>query len=228
MSILKANNISINYGSIVAVKSVSFEIEEGEYVSLVGFNGSGKSSLIKGLLGLTPISHGSFEFHIPFSKVSYLPQVNLAERDFPATVFEVVMLGTQKKTNRLPFYSKKDTLDAEEAMEMFNISELKNKRIGELSGGQQQRVLLARALCRKPEMLILDEPCAGLDAEITSDFYEMLVSLNIDSNITILMATHDLEESKKHSSRIIEIDQTIKYDGSSKDWFSLLEKVDSK
>ena len=220
MAMLKVNKVSITYGSLIAVKDISFEVDEGEYICVVGYNGSGKSSLIKGIFGLVPLSSGSTEFAIPMEHVAYLPQTNLAERHFPATVNEVVLTGTQKKARRLPFYSKADIKNAEEAMKLLNIFNLKNKRIGELSGGQQQRAMLARVLCRKPKMLILDEPCAGLDPEITKEFYALLADLNENQGIAILMASHDLTEIQKHAKRIISVGQTLRFDGNVEEWLA--------
>ena len=226
MQILKAEDLTIAYGTVVAVKEVNFSVSEGEYVCVVGSNGSGKSSLIKGILGLVPISAGKLEFSIPMENVAYLPQVNLAERDFPATVMEVVMTGTQKKAKRLPFYSKKDVEAAEKALDTLHIQDLKNKRIGQLSGGQQQRALLARALCREPKMLILDEPCAGLDPHITQEFYSMISDLNHTKGITLIMVSHDMDQVKKNAKRVLEINQTLKFDGHVDDWLAFRREED--
>ncbi len=226
MQILKAEDLTIAYGAVVAVKEVNFSVSEGEYVCVVGSNGSGKSSLIKGILGLVPISAGKLEFSISMENVAYLPQVNLAERDFPATVMEVVMTGTQKKAKRLPFYSKKDVEAAEKALDTLHIQDLKNKRIGQLSGGQQQRALLARALCREPKMLILDEPCAGLDSHITQEFYSMISDLNHTKGITLIMVSHDMDQVKKNAKRVLEINQTLKFDGHVDDWLAFRREED--
>lgn len=226
MQILKAEDLTIAYGTVVAVKDVNFSVSEGEYVCVVGSNGSGKSSLIKGILGLVPISSGKLEFSIPMENVAYLPQVNLAERDFPATVMEVVMTGTQKKAKRLPFYSKKDVEAAERALDTLHILDIRNKRIGQLSGGQQQRALLARALCREPKMLILDEPCAGLDPNITQEFYSMISDLNQTKGITLIMVSHDMDQVKMNAKRVLEINQTLKFDGNVDDWLSFRREED--
>jgi len=226
MQILCAENLTIAYGSVVAIKDVSFNVDEGEYICVVGPNGSGKSSLIKGILGLAPVSGGSLNFSIPKEDVSYLPQVNMAERDFPATVFEVVMTGTQKSAKKLPFYSKKDVLAAQKALEDLHVLELKNKKIGQLSGGQQQRALLARALCRNPKMLILDEPCAGLDPDITEEFYTMIEDLNEDKKITIIMISHDMDQVKRSAKRVIEVNQNIVFDGCIDDWLKYRREED--
>ena len=218
--ILSVKNVSIAYDreKEYAVEDVSFDIIKGEYVCLIGSNGSGKSTLLKGIVGLVPIARGSVERHIPPDAFAYMGQIQMIEKNFPATVSEVVLSGTQKRGLRLPFYSKKDKETALKAMELFDIREMANRRIGNLSGGQQQRVLLARAFCRNPELLLLDEPCAGLDPKITEEFYHILGRINRENGVTILMASHDMEQVASYASRVIVMNQTKEFDGSSAEW----------
>jgi len=226
---LKVNGMTIKYSSNynsenskvnIAVKNVSFNVEIGDYCCIVGMNGSGKSSLIKGILGLAPLSSGSIDYGIDRSEISYLPQINSIPLDFPATVKEIVLTGSQKKSKNLlsAFYSKDDIQSANNAMNLLKIPGLAKKRFGELSGGQQQKVLLARALCKNPKLLILDEPCAGLDNHTVDSFYELLYDLNSKNKVTILMITHDLHDVQKYAKHIIEMNAEILFYGTAKEW----------
>jgi zinc transport system ATP-binding protein len=218
MSIVSISGVTINYGGIVAVENANFSIENGEYTCLIGANGSGKSTLIKGILGLLPINNGEITLGVDREKISYIPQVNHIERDFPATVKEVVISGTQKADKKLPFYNKQDRTAALAAMERLGISDLKNRKIGNLSGGQQQRVMLARALCREPKLLILDEPCSGLDPKITEEFYNILSHLNKDEGVSIFMTSHDLVEVSKYAGKVIVLNRKVEFAGSIENW----------
>ncbi|MCL1858911.1 MAG: ABC transporter ATP-binding protein [Oscillospiraceae bacterium] len=229
---LKVNGVTIKYSSNynsdnsgnsrvnIAVKNVSFIVENGDYCCIVGMNGSGKSSLIKGILGLAPISSGTIDYGVERGEISYLPQINSIPVDFPATVKEIALTGAQKKSKGLfsAFYSKDDVKSANYAMERLKITGLAKKRFGELSGGQQQKVLLARALCKNPKLLILDEPCAGLDNNTVDSFYELLYDLNNKHKVTVLMITHDLHDVQKYAKHIIEMDAGILFYGTAKEW----------
>ena len=231
---LKINGVTIKYSSNynhdsekinIAVKNVSFNIESGDYCCIVGMNGSGKTSLIKGILGLTPLSSGSIDYGVKRDEISYLPQINSIPPDFPATVREIVLTGAQKKSKTLSlsslfsaFYSKNDIKSATGAIELLKITELTKKRFGELSGGQQQKVLLARALCKNPRLLILDEPCAGLDNSTVDSFYELLYTLNNLNKVTILMITHDLHDAQKYAKHIIEMSAELLFYGTTQEW----------
>lgn len=219
MKILEVNHGSIAYDheQHFAVEDVSFSVEEGEYLCIVGSNGSGKSTLIKGVVGLVPLSAGSIIHSYGPESYAYLAQINTIEKEFPATVAEVVLSGTQNKGKGLPFYTKEDKQVAEQAMETLNITALKDKRIGNLSGGQQQRVMLARAICRNPKMLILDEPCTGLDPVITREFYQLLGAYN-KQGMTIVMVSHDADQVENYANRVIVMNQTIEFDGPAEVW----------
>ena len=176
MSILEVRDVSIIYSDDkrVAVEHASFKIEAGEYACIIGSNGSGKSTLVKGIVGLVPVTSGEVIHALSPEQYAYLSQITEVERDFPATVREVVLAGMQRSGRRFPFYTREDRKKAADAMETLDITDLADYRIGNLSGGQKQRVLLARALCREPKLLILDEPCAGLDPAITAEFYSLI------------------------------------------------------
>lgn len=218
--ILRLKDVSIAYDNEkrFAACDVSFDVHEGEYVCLIGSNGSGKSTLMKAIVGLVPLTKGSVSMNIAPEEYAYMAQTAMIDRQFPATVREVVLSGTQKRNFRLPFYTKEDKKIADDAMETFEITAMRDKRVGELSGGQLQRVLLARAFCRRPKFLILDEPCAGLDPEITEEFYKMLRQYNEKSRVTILMASHDMEQVETYASRVIIMNQTMEFDGSVTEW----------
>ena len=223
---LKINGVTITYSSNynnsskinIAVKNVSFNIEHGDYCCIVGMNGSGKSSLIKGILGLAPLSSGSIEYGVGRGEIAYLPQINSIPPDFPATVKEIVLTGAQKKSGRFVFYSKENIKSADGAMDTLKIKGLAKKRFGELSGGQQQKVLLARALCGNPRLLILDEPCAGLDNNTVDSFYELLYDLNALNKVTVLMITHDLHDAQKYAKHIIEMNAELLFCGATEEW----------
>lgn len=217
MSILEVKNLSTSYNGHTALENINFLINEGEYVCLVGENGSGKSTLIKTIVGLHKKDSGEIILHEKLEDVSYLAQNNLTDLDFPATAKEIIMTGVQKH-KVLPFYKKEDYKNFEEISNLLKIKDFVNKKIGDLSGGQRQRIMLARALIRKPKMIILDEPFSGLDIKITKELYEMLNELNKTQKMTIIMATHDLDELDNENIRVIALSKTIKFDGNIKNW----------
>ena len=216
--ILAIKEVSIAYDAETAIADVSLNVMRGDYFCVVGSNGSGKSSLIKGVLGLVPLSGGCISVGTDPGRVAYLPQISVIARDFPATVFEVVKTGAQRKGKRALFYSGDDIRAAKDALELLEISHLAKKRIGELSGGQKQRVLLARALCRDPELLVLDEPCSGLDEEITESLYALLGELNRSRDVTVFMISHDLDEIRAHAGRVAVLDNRLVFCGSVSEW----------
>lgn len=217
MDILNVKDLKVSYSNHVALEKINFKVEEGEYVCLVGENGSGKSTLIKTIVGLHKEDEGSIEMNISLDQVSYLAQTNLKDLNFPATAKEIILSGTQKHL-KFPFYSKKDKELYKKVITDLKIEDIQNRRIGDLSGGQKQRVLIARALIREPKLLILDEPSTGLDYNITKELYEILKDLNKNQNMTIIMATHDLDEINHENVRIICLAKTIKYDGNIENW----------
>lgn len=217
MTILEVEKLKVSYSNHVALENVNFKIEDGEYVCLVGENGSGKSTLVKTIVGLLKPDEGKVSVNISLDEVSYLSQTNLKDLDFPATSKEIIMSGVQKH-NKLPFYTKKDKELYKEIIKKLKIEDLQYKRIGDLSGGQKQRVLIARALIREPKLLILDEPATGLDYNITKELYQILEHENKENKMTIIMATHDLDEINEIKPRIISLAKTVKYDGNIEGW----------
>jgi len=217
MTILEVEKLKVSYSNHVALDDINFKIADGEYVCLVGENGSGKSTLVKTIVGLLKPDEGNVNVNISLDEVSYLSQTNLKDLNFPAISKEIIMSGVQKH-NKIPFYTKKDKELYQEIIKKLKIEDLQYKRIGDLSGGQKQRVLIARALIREPKLLILDEPATGLDYNITKELYKILEYENKENKMTIIMATHDLDEINEIKPRIISLAKTVKYDGNIEGW----------
>lgn len=207
MAILTAKELAVGYERQPVLKNINFQIEEGDYFCIVGENGSGKTTLMKTILGLLPPVEGSIEVGQGLMKnqIGYLPQQSDVQRDFPATVYEIVLSGCQNSLKGF-FYSKTQKKMALENIEKMGISHLKNKCYRQLSGGQQQRVLLARALCATTKVLLLDEPVAGLDPNVTKEMYELIGQLN-SQGLTVIMISHDLENVKKYATAIFDVNK---------------------
>lgn len=206
MALINCDNISLSYEKNTIVTNLSFKVKEGDYLCIVGENGSGKSTLIKVLLSLKDVSKGRILMGdgLRQNEVGYLPQQTDTQRDFPASVWEIVISGCLNSRGLRPYYSKSDRAKALKNMEKLGISELKKRSYSELSGGQQQRVLLARALCATKKLLLLDEPVSGLDPVVTNEFYQIIRQLNEDG-ITIIMVSHDIASSVKYASHILHL-----------------------
>ncbi len=215
--ILEIKNLNVYYNGHNALKNINIDIKPNEYICLVGKNGSGKSTLLKSITGLIKKESGTINFNVDKSEIAYLAQVGQVDSKFPATAREVIMTGCQKHGIK-PFYSKKDEIEFEKICNLLNINKIIDKKIGELSGGQRQRVLLARTLIGKPKVLLLDEPCSGLDIESIDNFYTVLDNLFYNKEVTIIMATHDLDEIKNNDIRVICLEQEIIFDGNIKDY----------
>lgn len=209
---IKTENLSIGYDNKLVLKNVNIDIQEGEYVCIVGQNGTGKSTLLKTLLGLIKPLDGKIIIADKES-MGYVPQRLQIQQDFPATVMEIVMSGCLRKMKWFPFYTKKEKILASKYLKMLQISSLKNKSFSELSGGQQQRVLIARALCATSKVIFLDEPFTALDTTTKLKLYSVLRKINKEENVTIVIITHDVEDILRYANRIIHIDETIVFDG---------------
>lgn len=203
---MKCTNASLGYEDGIVTEGLDFTINSGDYLCILGENGSGKSTLVKAILGLRPQVSGEIEWCGELSKneVGYLPQQTVIQRDFPASVREIVRSGCLAKCGLRPFYSKKEKELAERTMEQLEIIRLAKKCYRDLSGGQQQRVLLARALCATRKMLLLDEPVTGLDPKAQNDLYELIAKLNREG-VTIIMVSHDISSTVKYASHILHI-----------------------
>lgn len=220
MNILEIKNLSASYEGHKAIADINLKIKKGDYICLIGENGSGKSTLIKTIVGLHKKDSGEIIKNIDDDKISYLAQNNMKDLDFPATAKEIIMTGVQKH-RKLPFYTKKDWELFDNVCKILDIKDLINNQIGNLSGGQRQRVMLARSIIRSPELLILDEPCSGLDVNITKELYSILEKLHKEKDMTIIMATHDLEEIKSMNVRVICMATKVKFDGNISEWKEL-------
>lgn len=210
MSYIIGRNLAVGYEGYEVLSNVSFEVGKGDYLCIVGENGSGKTTLMKTILGLLqPISGTvSFEDGLKKNEIGYLPQQSQAQKDFPASVEEIVYSGFQGRMGFRPFYSKSQKQEAHDNMERMQILDLAKKCYRELSGGQQQRVLLARALCASDKVLLLDEPVSGLDPNVTAGMYELIEQLNHDG-VTIIMISHDIEAAVKYASHILHVNKHI-------------------
>ena len=207
---LQCKDICLGYDGREIIHDLNFEVNEGDYLCIVGENGSGKSTLMRTILGLQSPMSGEILMGegLKQCEIGYLPQQTMVQKDFPATVWEIVLSGCQGRYGLKPFYTAEDKKLANEKIERMGISELKNRCYRELSGGQQQRVLLARALCATKKILLLDEPVSGLDPLVTAEMYELIKSLN-DEGITIIMISHDAEATLDYSSHILRIGDPV-------------------
>ena len=208
--IFECKDVTLGYENKVVAKNLNFKIDQGDYLCVVGENGTGKSTLIKTLLGLIKPLNGEVIANVQGKNhkgVGYLPQQTQAQKDFPASVWEVVLSGVLNNDHRCPFYNKKDKAEAEKNMEKLNILDLKKRCYRELSGGQQQRVLLARALCATDSVLILDEPVTGLDPAASMEFYETIKDLNKKENVTIIRVSHDIKNALNYATHILHLEQ---------------------
>lgn len=206
LALLTCDNVTVSYDGNVVLSDLSFKVNKGDYLCIVGENGSGKSTLIKGILGLKQVSQGRFIYSdgLKQNEIGYLPQQTGIQRDFPASVWEVVLSGCLNKKGIGGFYNKSDKSLALKNMEKLNIIPLKKRCYRELSGGQQQRVLLARALCATGKIILLDEPVAGLDPIATGDMYNIINNLNKEG-ITVIMVSHDIVSAVDHASHILHL-----------------------
>lgn len=222
MPLLTCKNLCINYDNFKAVVDANFSINTGDYVCVVGENGSGKSTLIKTIVGLMKPKSGEIIFGKDSSpdKVGYLPQQTAVQRDFPASVFEVVISGCLNKKGIFPFFRKKEKQIANDNIAKLGIKHLKHKCYRELSGGQQQRVLLARALCATQNLLFLDEPVSGLDPLVTAEMYSIIKKLNKDFGVTIIMVTHDIPMAVQNAKKILHMDNKVLFFGTSKEYIN--------
>ena len=203
---LECKNLTLGYGSKTVIENLSFHVNKGDYLCILGENGSGKSTLMKTILHLLKPISGTISTGdgLLADEISYLPQQTEVQRDFPASVYEIVLSGCQSRCGKRPFYNKEEKGLAAAAMEKLGISHLAKKCYRELSGGQQQRTLLARALCAAQKMLLLDEPVTGLDPTATEEMYSLIKQLNNDG-ITIIMISHDTEAALKYASHVLHI-----------------------
>jgi len=203
---LSCKDLILGYEGTAVISGLSFDVNAGDYLCIAGENGSGKSTLMKAILKLKAPLSGLIETGdgLGAKEIGYLPQQTAAQKDFPASVREVVRSGCLNRCGIRPFYNKREKRMAAENMERFGISALAKRCYRDLSGGQQQRALLARALCATRKLLLLDEPAAGLDPNAAAEMYALIKELN-DSGITIIMISHDISVSAKYASHVLHI-----------------------
>jgi len=203
-TILECKKVSFAYDGHVVVKDIHLCCKQGDYICIIGENGSGKSTLVKGLLGLLKPCEGKIDFlGVARNQVGYLPQHMNIKKDFPASVFEVVLSGCLNRHTLFGFYTEKDREKALDNMKKLNVYDLRKKSFRELSGGQRQRVLLARALCATKSLLLLDEPVSGLDPIMTKELYHVVEELNKKENITVIMVSHDIRSAALYGNKIL-------------------------
>lgn len=213
-------DVSLAYEGRMVASNINFSIDEGDYLCIVGENGSGKSTLIKGLLGLKAPDSGSILFGdgLKQTEIGYLPQQTSNQRDFPATVFEVVLSGCLNQCGLRPFYKHSEKELAMKNLTRMGMAHAAAHSYRELSGGQQQRVLLARALCATKKLLLLDEPVNGLDPVVTAELYEFIKRINQEEQIAIVMVSHDIQSAVTNASHILHLDNTPLFFGRTEDY----------
>ena len=220
MALIRCENVSIGYEGQIVVKDLNFQIASGDYLCIVGENGSGKSTLVKSLLGLKSVEKGQIIFGdgLRQTEIGYLPQQTDVQKDFPASVYEVVVSGRLNSRGLRPFYTSADKKTAFEKMKMLGIEDLSGQCFRDLSGGQKQRALLARALCATKTLLLLDEPVTGLDPIVTAEFYELIQRINKESGIAVVMVSHDIESAVKYATHILHLQEKVLFFGTAEDY----------
>ncbi|ODR33376.1 metal ABC transporter ATP-binding protein [Eisenbergiella tayi] len=220
MSYIICKDVAFAYENQIVVSGLSFQVDAGDYLCIIGENGTGKTTLMKGLLGLKKPYRGTIVTGdgLKSAEIGYVPQQDAVQRDFPASVYEVVLSGCLNSRGMKPGYGAEEKKRALGNMELLNISGLKNKSFQDLSGGQRQRVLLARSLCATKRLLLLDEPVTGLDPVAAEEFYGVLDALNGKHGITIIMISHDIREAVEHADHILHLSHGGYYFGTTQDY----------
>lgn len=209
MELIRFENLSLRYGNRVLFKDLNFSIYEGDYFCIAGENGSGKTTLMNAILGMKEPAEGKITKSNDIKTgIGYLPQQKSLQKNFPASVYEVVISGFQKKRGFRPFYNNKEKEIADKNMKRLGILDIKKQSFGELSGGQQQRVLISRAFCATDKIILLDEPVTGLDKETTEEMYKIINELN-DAGVTIVMISHDASATIRYASRVLHLGNKV-------------------
>ena len=216
MALITLRDVTIAFEGVPAVEHVSYQVNRGDYMVLIGENGSGKSTLMRAMLGLVHPCAGTVRYGdgLKRNQIGYLPQQTAVQRDFPASVEEVVLSGCINQLGARFFYGKKLQRKAHEKMALLDIEKLSDKSYRTLSGGQQQRVLLARALCATDALLLLDEPVTGLDPGSTQELYGLIRRLNREHGVSVVMVSHDLHGSMADANKVLVVDRGVSFCGS--------------
>ncbi len=216
---IECKNLKLGYGTNVVAGDINFRVDKGDYLCIVGENGAGKSTLMKTILKLNKPLGGEIRYGggLGTGGIGFLPQQTPIQKDFPASVYEVVMSGNLSHLGRRFFYGKEDKKRTRTNMERMGIWDYRFRSYRELSGGQQQRVMLARALCATEKILLLDEPVSGLDPVVTADMYGLIEKLNKDG-ITIIMISHDIQSAIRYASHILHIGKNVGFFGTKEDY----------
>ena len=220
MALIAMKDVTIAFEGTVAVDHVSFEVNPGDYVVVVGENGSGKSTLMRAMLGLVRPRSGRILYGdgLVKNQIGYLPQQTAAQRDFPASVEEVVLSGCVNRMGRRFFFNRTDREKAGRNMRLLDVYGLRKRSYRTLSGGQQQRALLARALCATDAMLLLDEPVTGLDPAAAAEFYDVIRDLNRKHGVAVVMVSHDLGGAMRDANKVLQMDRGMDFFGSARDF----------
>ena len=219
MKLIELVNVSLGYENKIVLKDLNLSIDEGDFVIVVGPNGSGKSTLIKGILGLIKPIEGDIKYYnLPKTFIGYMPQETKIDKNFPASVYEIVLSGRLNYLGKRAFYTKEDKQIAIDNLKLLHIEELKDKNFSELSGGQRQKVLLARSLCSTNKLLILDEPSNNLDYESKIELYEIAKKLNKEKNVTIIMITHDLDSENLIGNKVVSFKEKELFYGTNEEY----------
>jgi zinc transport system ATP-binding protein len=220
MALITMKDVTIAFEGVVAVEKVSFKVDPGDYLVIVGENGSGKSTLMRAMLGLVRPINGSIIYGdgLTRERIGYLPQQTAAQRDFPASVEEVVLSGCVNRMGRRFFYNRSDREKAEANMMLLDVTQLRRKSYRTLSGGQQQRTLLARALCATDAILLLDEPVTGLDPTAASEFYDVIRDLNRKHGVAVVMVSHDLGGAMRDANKVLVMNRGVDFFGGVDDY----------
>ena len=220
MSLIEVTNAAFRYEGREVVNGLNFTVQQGDYLCILGENGSGKSTLVKGLLGLKAPATGSIALGdgLKASEIGYLPQQKDSQRDFPASVQEVVLSGTLNSLGFHPFYTRRQRQTAQSQLICVGMYPLRNASFRELSGGQQQRALLARALAATKKLIILDEPIAGLDPLAAAEMYSLIQHVNRDHGVTVIMVSHDPHAAAHEAKQILHLDNGQLFFGSAAEY----------
>lgn len=206
-TLIDCRDVALGYEGKALSRHLSFQVHSGDYLCIVGENGTGKSTLLKVLLSLLKPMEGQvvMDRTLKAGAIGYLPQQTRAQRDFPATVYEVVLSGFLSARKGRFFYTAAEKSKALMNMGKLGVLELKDRCYRELSGGQQQRVLLARAMCATKKLLLLDEPVTGLDPVAANEMYNLIKLVNLCDNTSVIMISHDIHAAVRYATHILHL-----------------------